>query len=159
MKGTATLLLVLLAGCATSPVAPAGADAALVDPNCQVNVVAGQAIPNYGGPPSNAQQSDSTNAISQLGFADLYRNPPFSINGPANRVRLDVQGVIPGNGRNWQVQINGVNGNSTIAAMLIDGTLANATGANQAFVQRSARSALVQSLNTHNIYRVTGTCN
>lgn len=131
-----------------------------VDPNCQVNVAAGAAIPNYFGAPNAAQRNDATNAIALLDFADLYRNPPFRIQGPAGLVRLDVQGAIAGGGRNWQVQINGVAGNSTISTMLIAGGLAGASTADrQAFVQRSARNGLVQSLATANIYNVTGNCN
>lgn len=131
-----------------------------VDPNCQVNVVAGAAIPHYFGAPNGAQTADATNAIAQLTFADLYRMPPFRINGPAGLVRLDVQGVIAGGGRNWQVQINGVPGASTISTMLINGAVGGAsTPDRQAYVQRSARNGLVQSLNTGNIYNVGGFCN
>jgi len=159
------LLLILCAACrpaankvveTTTTTAPE----AFVDPNCQVNVAAGAAIPNYFGAPNAAQRNDATNAIAQLTFADLYRNPPFRINGPAGLVRLDVQGAIAGGGRNWQVQINGIAGNSTISTMLIAGGLAGASTADrQAFVQRSARNGLVQSLATGNIYNVTGNCN
>ncbi|MFY0581058.1 hypothetical protein ACN28S_48535 [Cystobacter fuscus] len=49
--------------------------------------------------------------IALLPFADLYRNPPFRIDGPTGLVRLDVQGAIAGGGRNWQVQLNGVQEN------------------------------------------------
>lgn len=158
----AIALLFSFAAC-TRPAAPHTESApaepgALVDPNCQVNVVAGAAIPNYFGAPNAQQFNDATDAIAQLTFGDLYRNPPFSI--PSGLVRLDVQGAIAGGGRNWQVQINGVQGHSTISTMLIDGAVGNAsTPSRQAYVQRSARNALNQSLNTANIYRVTGFCN
>ena len=130
------------------------------DPNCVVNVVAGAPIPNYFGVPNAAQRNDATNAIAALTFADLYRNPPFRIHGPAGLVRLDVQGAIAGGGRNWQVQINNVHGNSTISTMLVAGGLAGASTADRrTFVQRSARNGLVQSLGTGNIYNVNGNCN
>jgi hypothetical protein len=171
MLPISVLLFILCAGCrpaadkvvetdhpTTTP--PSETPEAFVDPNCVVNVVAGAAIPNYFGVPNNAQRNDATNAIAQLAFADLYRNPPFSIQGPAGLVRLDVQGAIAGGGRNWQVQINGVAGHSTISTMLIAGGLAGASTADrQAFVQRSARNGLVQSLGSGNIYSVTGNCN
>ena len=158
----ALAMILSLAGCArTAPPAepqPAADGAPLVDPNCQVNVVAGAAIPNYFGPPNAAQRNDATAAISQLTFGDLYRNPPFSIG--AGLVRLDVQGAIPNGGRNWQIQINGVHGHSTISTMLIAGAVGNAsTPDRQAYVQRMARNALNQSLATGNIYSVTGFCN
>jgi len=160
----AILSLVLAAGChrQAAPVAETATTAPQpdVDPNCQVNVVAGAAIPNYFGPPNGAQSGDATNAIAQLTFGDLYRLPPFRINGPAGLVRLDVQGAIGGGGRNWQVQINGVHGASTISTMLINGAVGNAsTPERQAYVARSARNALVQSLNTGNVYNVGGFCN
>jgi hypothetical protein len=123
-------------------------------------VVPGGAIPGYFGAPNAAQRNDATNAIARLTFADLYRNPPFRINGPANLVRLDVQGAIAGGGRNWQVQINGIGGNSTIAHMLINGAVGGAsTPDRQANVQRSARNALNQSLATGNTFSVGGFCN
>jgi len=148
------LLLILCAACRPP------ADKVGVDPNCQVNVVAGPAMPNYFGMPNAAQRNDATNAIAHLTFGDLYRMPPFRIDGPAGLVRLDVQGAIAGGGRNWQVQINNIPGHSTISTMLIAGGLAGASTADRrAFVQRSARNGLVQSLGTGNIYNVTGNCN
>jgi hypothetical protein len=54
-----------------------------------------------------------------------------------------VAALACGNGRNWQVQINGIAGASTVSTMLIDGTAGGAsTPERQAFVQRSARNAL-----------------
>ena len=163
MKRTITILLpfvlLLLGGCASPGGLPVAAVAAVGDPNCQVTVVAGTAFPNRFAGLTGNQRDDATNAIALLTFADLYRNPPFRITGPANLVRVDVQGVIPGNGRNWQVQINNIAGASTISTMLIDGTAGGAsTPERQAFVQRSARNALVQSLGSGNTYRVSGVC-
>jgi hypothetical protein len=164
MKVILPVLMLIL--CAACPPTKKVVDAeqappqAAVDPNCQVTVVAGGAIPNYFGAPNAAQRNDATNAIAQLQFADLYRNPPFRINGPAGLVRLDVQGGIAGGGRNWQVQINGIGGHTTISAMLINGAVGNAsTPDRQAYVTRSARNGLVQSLNTGNLYNVGGFCN
>ena len=166
-------LMVSLAGCpspqpssstrtprAEPPLASAASGQEFLDPNCQVDVVGGGAIPHYFGAPNAGQRNDATNAIAQLAFADLYRNPPFRINGPANLVRLDVQGVIAGGGRNWQIQINGIGGATTISHMLINGAVGGAsTPDRQANVQRSARNALNQSLATGNTYNVGGFCN
>ena len=165
-------VLLLAGGCASSARSPVAThvatdvatdvatEAAFVDPNCAVTVVAGNAFPNrYAAALTPAQQTDATNAIAALTFGNLYRNPPYRISGPANLVRLDVQGAIAGNGRNWQVQINNINGASTIATMLIDATAGGAsTPDRQSFVQRSARNALVQSLATGNTYQVNGPC-
>lgn len=136
-----------------------GASTALaVDPNCTVNVAAGAAIPNYYGAPNAVTRKDASDAIAQLVFANMYRNPPFRIN--QGNVRLDVQGGVAGGGRNWQVQVNGVSGNSTIAAAIIDGNLANAsTPQRRRNVERSFRNALVQSLTNATIYTATGPCN
>ena len=168
MKRTITILLslvLLLTGGCTSTSGSAStntvpADAVdFVDPNCTVTVVAGPPFAHPFAGLNAAQRADATNAIANLQFADLYRNPPFRINGPAGLVRLDVQGAIAGGGRNWQVQVNGVVGASTIATMLIAGTTAGAsTPERRAFVQRSARNALVQSLGTGNTYNVNGVC-
>lgn len=128
-----------------------------IDPNCAVNVGVNGAINNYFGAPNNNQTRDATNVIAQLDFADLYRQPPFRING--NLVRLDAQGLNGAGDSNWQVQINGVNGNSTIAHAQIVAAVGNASTADrQRNVERSARNALNQSLNTGNRYDVTGHC-
>ncbi len=127
------------------------------DPNCTVVITQGGVIPNYFGAPSPRQRQDATDAIAQLTFADIWRLPPWRIN--QGTVRLDIQGVIAGGGRNLQVQINGIAGNSTISGVTVQGNLANAsTAARQAYVQRMVRSALVQSLNTANMQNVNGPC-
>ncbi len=136
----------------------APAPALLNDPNCTVVINQGGVIPNYYGAPSPRQRQDATDAIAQLNFADIWRLPPWRIN--QGTVRLDIQGVIAGGGRNLQVQINGVAGRSTIAAITVQGNLATAsTAARQAYVQRIVRSALVQSLNSANMQDVNGPCN
>lgn len=129
-----------------------------VDPNCNANVAPNGAINNYFGAPSPAQRQNATDAIAQLDFGDLYRAPPFRINVGA--VRLDAQGLNAAGDANWQVQINGVHGNSSIAHAQIAGTLGFASTADrQAYIQRIARNALVQSLNTGNRQDATGICN
>jgi len=134
-----------------------GSAAHAVDPNCNTNLVNNGPINNYLNP-TNAQRSDGSDVIAMLTFADLYRMPPFRINN--GRVRLDVQGAIPGGGRNWQVQVNGVHGNSTIAHANIAGTLAGAsTAERQRYVERKFRNALVSSLNSGDSFALNGNCN
>lgn len=126
------------------------------DPNCTITITPGGQIPNYYNP-SPANRQDATDAIAQLTFADIWRLPPFRIT--VRTVRLDVQGAIAGGGRNWQVQVNGIQGASTISAVLVQGNLATAsTAERQAYVQRMVRQALVESLNTARIEDVNGPC-
>lgn len=126
------------------------------DPNCTISITNTGPINNYHVPsPANIQ--DATDAISQLVFADIWRLPPFRIS--VRTVRLDVQGAIAGGGRNWQVQINGISGASTISAIIVQGNLATAsTEERRAYVQRMVRNALVQSLNTARSMDVNGPC-
>ena len=133
-------------------------EAVMTDPNCTITIAPLGPIPNRYLNPSNQNRQDATDVIAQLTFGDLWRMPPFRIN--QSTVRLDVQGAVPGGGRNWQVQINGVNGASTIAAAIIQGNLANAsTQARQTYVASRARAALVASLNGGQIQNVNGPCN
>ncbi len=134
------------------------APAPMNDPNCTLTITAGGPIPNRYPNPSARNLQDATDAIAQLTFADLWRLPPFRIN--QGTVRLDVQGAVAGGGRNWQVQINGIAGASSIAAAVIAGNVANAsTQARQNYVASRARAALVASLNTGLMQDVNGPCN
>lgn len=133
-----------------------GGIALVNDPNCMIDVLERGRIPNYFGTPSSRQERDARGAIARLEYADLGREPPFRIT--MGTVRLDAQGAAE-NARNWQIQINGVSGNSTISTMLIANTLLSAsTRERQAFVIRSARNGLLQSLRTANVYSVDGMC-
>jgi len=134
----------------------AQATQAFNDPNCTITVDNIGPINNYH-VPSPANMQDATDAISQLTFADIWRLPPFRIS--VGTVRLDVQGAIAGGGRNWQVQINGINSPSTISAIVVQGNLATAsTDERRAYVQRMVRTALVQSLHITRTMDVTGPC-
>jgi len=149
-----SIAMLFLAVCCASLSAPCWSQ----DPNCNANVAAHGAINNYFGAPNANQTRDATNAIAQLDFADLYRAPPFRIN--QGLVRLDAQGPNAAGDANWQVQINGINGNSTIAHAQVQAALGNAsTAARRTYVQRMVRSALNQSLNSGNRFDATGACN
>lgn len=126
------------------------------DPNCTINIINTGAINNYHAP-SPVNMQDASDAVSQLTFADIWRLPPFRIS--VRTVRLDVQGAIAGGGRNWQIQINGINSPSTFSAVTVQGNLATAsTQERQAYVQRMVRNALVQSMNAAHSMDVTGPC-
>ncbi|MBC9909890.1 hypothetical protein [Chitinophaga varians] len=140
----------------TQPMMSAGTEL-FNDPNCTINITPQGAIPNYPGTVSNKNITDAQNAIGQLTFADIWRLPPFRIE--YGTVRLDVQGAIAGGGRNWQVQINGMQGGSTISATLVQGNLATASSSErQQYVQRMVRNALEQSLASRNVMNVNGPC-
>ncbi len=129
----------------------------LVDPNCTITITLGNNIPNYPPNVSNKNITDAQNAIGKLTFADIWRLPPWRID--QGTVRLDVQGALPNGGRNWQVQINGMSGNSTISATLVNGNLATAsTKERQQYVERMVRRALEDSLSSKKVADVTGPC-
>jgi hypothetical protein len=126
------------------------------DPNCTINISSQGPIINYHAP-SQQNIQDATDAILKLAFADIWQMPPFGIN--VGTVRLEVEGAIAGGGRNWQVQINGINPPSTISAVLVQGNLATAsTDERRMYVQRMVRVALVQSLNIAMQRNVNGPC-
>jgi hypothetical protein len=127
------------------------------DPNCKVSVRSGSAIRNAYTSATSRNESDAKSAIGNLDFADLYRRPPFRIN--RSSVRLDAQGLSGGGDANWQVQINGISGSSTIAHVQVEAELGGAsTRERQQYVQRKVRGALLESLRTGKSYRVTGSC-
>ena len=128
----------------------------LNDPQCVINTSNTGAI-NYYHAPSPANIQDAMDAISQLGFADIWRVPPFRIT--MQSVTLEVRAVLAGGGRNWLLLINGINGASTIAAITVQGNLATAsTEERRTYVQSMTRSALVHSLNTALSIDVNGPC-
>ena len=91
-----------------------------------------------------------------LTFVNIYRLPPYRINSPL--VRLDAQGINAAGDANWQLQINGAHGHTSIGHVQVANAVGNATGSNQAYVQRMVRNALNNSLNSGNRYDVTGNC-
>ncbi|RBL89446.1 hypothetical protein [Chitinophaga flava] len=136
---------------------PLGPDVMAGDPNCPISITPQNAIPNYAGNVSTANIADAQNVVSQLTFADIWRLPPFRIS--FGTVHLGVMGVIAGGGRTWQIDINDVNGYSTIAATTVQGNLATAsTSERQQYVQQMVRRALEESLSNRRIADVNGPC-
>ena len=71
---------------------------------------------------------------------------------------MDVQGRTADGEQNLQVQINGVNGNSTVAAALIAESVQDASiEAQRVYAVRKIKDALFSSMNDNHIYHVTGT--
>ncbi|WP_212005594.1 hypothetical protein [Chitinophaga sp. HK235] len=136
---------------------PLGPDVMAGDPNCPISITPQSGILNYPGSVSNSNIADAQNAIGQLTFADVWRLPPFRIE--FGTVYLDVRGAIAGGGRTWQIDINGMNGSSTIANIIVQGNLATAsTDERRQYVQRMVRRALEESLSNRNIMDVNGPC-
>lgn len=66
-------------------------------------------------------KSDAVSCINELEYADLWGQPgPPVTNTPT--MRLDLQGYTGAGQMNLQVQVNGIQGNSTVAAVLVDDT-------------------------------------
>ncbi|NJK65841.1 MAG: hypothetical protein HC899_23060 [Leptolyngbyaceae cyanobacterium SM1_4_3] len=126
------------------------------DPNCNVNLTDKGPIKNYYQPMQNMRK-DASNVIAKLNYADIYRLPPFRLT--EKTVRLDVQGKYGDNGRNWQVQVNNMSGNSTIAHANIAGSLESASTIDrQRLVERKFRDALVKSLDSEHSQLLEGNC-
>jgi hypothetical protein len=107
--------------------------------------------------PNRTQRSRAQDVIASLQYADLWRNAGTLHD---NRVvRVDMQGIINGPPRqsNIQVQLDGVQGNSTIAHANVSWSIMTDDPANQLGALRKVISALNQSLDTGNSYSVTGT--
>ncbi|CCY63929.1 putative uncharacterized protein [Clostridium sp. CAG:967] len=124
-----------------------------------LTITQGNQIPNFYASINQNMRNDAHNAIGQLQYADLFRGAGTLTN--FDRVRVDMQGTFNRNGSTWsniQVQVNGQNGNSTIAHVELNHQCANITNIeNQRGVTNKVRSALEQSLDSGNTYVVTGT--
>lgn len=122
-----------------------------------ITVVPGNAIPNLAVNLTQAQKTAAQNVIALLQYDDLFRAAGTLRNVPV--MRVDMQGVIPGPPQrsNIQVQINGVNGHSTVAHADFSRTLATANQPNQAGALNRVISALNQSLDSGRSYIVAGT--
>ena len=109
----------------------------------------------YGNMNAN-QERDARLAINAIDFADVWRGAGTIVN--QGLVRVDVQGRTGAGEQNLQVQINGVNGNSTVAAALIAESVQDASiEAQRVYAVRKIKDALFSSMNDNHIYRVTGT--
>ncbi|MBC9934463.1 hypothetical protein [Chitinophaga qingshengii] len=131
--------------------------AVMSDPNCNITIIPGDNIPYYASGVSNNNIADAQLAIAQLTFMDIWRLPPFKID--YGTVHLGVMGVTAGGGRNWEIRINGLNGNATIAATTVQGNLATAsTSDRQQYVQLMVRNALNESLHSKRTTDANGPC-
>ncbi|MEM8584264.1 MAG: hypothetical protein AAGF87_08345 [Bacteroidota bacterium] len=109
--------------------------------------------------PGAAHRNAAPALIAQLDYDDLWRGQGTLHTEGA--LRLDMQGSFVGpNGNRWynlQVQVNGITGHSTIAQANVCETIQTADKANQRGAAGKAISALNQSLDSGNKYKVSGT--
>ena len=113
-------------------------------------------IRNAYGNMNQNQHSDAVTAINSLIDTAIWRGAGTIINH--GTVRIDVQGYTGAGDLNLQAQINGVNGNSTVAAILVAASVAEAnTQAQHVYATRKLKNALFESMNDGYIYRVSGT--
>jgi hypothetical protein len=118
---------------------------------------------------TNARHTDAVNAINALDYADLWGAPGTKTS--RGTMRVDLQGYTTTGEANLQLQVNGVNGNSSVAGILISPSAQSAVpnrtngaqvAAQQAEIRRVAVSAFMDSLNNFEqgnprFWRVTGT--
>ncbi|MFU2319090.1 hypothetical protein [Rahnella sp. PCH160] len=106
--------------------------------------------------PNNAQKQSAYNVIAQLQYADLWRAPgQLRTNGV---MRVDMQGHIPGavTQYNIQVQVNGINGQSTVAHVIVSGSLQTGNAQNQQGALNAVIAGLNQSIDTGCTFTVAG---
>ena len=112
-------------------------------------------IPNAFGVMHPNQQHDAMHAIDAIDFADVWRGAGTIAN--VGTVRVDVQGRTGGGQQNLQAQINGIQGHSTVAAVLIADTVGETSiEAQRVYALRKIKNALFSSLNDGHIYSVSG---
>jgi len=123
-----------------------------------INSVQGGPI-NNAGVMNAAIRRDAALAIGLVELGKVWRKGKKIANTPL--VRVDCQGVDDNGQANLQAQINGQQGNSTIAHVLVDQSVGETSGsradAQKVYATRQIRGALQNSLSTGNTYTLTGT--
>ncbi len=122
-------------------------------------VAPGGPIPNHFANANQRQLKAAQEVIAQLQYADIWRGAGTLHESKNELMRLDMQGTIPGNPvrHNIQVQVNGIQGASTVAHADVSASLMTHDAANQRGVANKVISALNQSLDNGQSYTVTGT--
>lgn len=115
-------------------------------------------IPNIFLNINNIIRNDAHDAIGALQYTDLFRAAGTLTQ--SNTIRIDMQGHFQRNGLEWsniQAQVNGINGNSTVAHIEVSNAGANINDpTNQCGFANRVRSALEQSLDNGTTFQVTG---
>lgn len=121
-----------------------------------INLAQGGPIPNYQAP-SNAQRQSAHGVIAQLQYADLWRGAgTLRTDGV---MRVDMQGQIAGQPplSNIQVQINNLQGHSTVAHANVSQSIMTNDPQNQQGAVNKVIAALNLSLDNARSYLVDGT--
>jgi hypothetical protein len=110
---------------------------------------------------NNDQREEVLEAIADLDFNELRGGAGTVV--PGQRIRIDRQGQTTNDEQNIQVQVNGVNGHSTVATVLIPNRYLNRTvnDHGQAQIINRVRGALQNSFysfirSNATIYRLHG---
>jgi len=102
---------------------------------------------------NNKQKEDAIKCIKNLKYADLWLKPKTIVKG--DLVRIDIQDPVD-KYQNIQIQLNGKNGRSTIAGVLLEKDALGSEGdkALQNHILRRVRHALSQSLETGKMHSI-----
>lgn len=121
-----------------------------------MNVIQGGPIPHRPAI-TNAQREAAYNVIAQLDYTDLWLGPGTLRSNQL--MRVDMQGQIAGPPvqSNLQVQINGVQGRSTVAHAIVSASIMTNNQQNQQGARNKVVEALNKSLDDGHGYTVNGT--
>jgi len=126
-----------------------------------MTLVQSSAIPNRYCGMNSSQQEAAREAIDNLQYADVFRGAKSKVSQDAAKtMRVDVQGDVTETGspikKNIQVQVNGVSGHSTVAAVLVSTSATTADPTNRLGVERLVKKALRWSLTSKSVIEVQG---
>lgn len=125
------------------------------DPDCNINITPQGPINYYYAPsPDNIQ--DANKAISQLTYENIWKLPPFRME--VGTITQDIRAVIEGGGRNWQIYVNGINGNCIIASVMVQENLATASSEKWPYILSMVKRAFELSINKGQVMNVNGPC-
>lgn len=128
-----------------------------------IQISQGGNIPNiYPGSPevfSKNKKESVYNVIGMLEYSQIFQNASGTLQKNKD-MRIDMQGTFVSDNQkfhNLQVQVNGINGNSTVAHVNVSESTMTDNEDNQRGVVRKVHSALNQSFDNGDSYTVTGT--
>lgn len=115
--------------------------------------------PGSPGSLNNNRKESVYSVIAELDYQDIFQNGAGTLHDNGV-MRVDMQGTFNRDGFRWhnlQVQVDGVNGNSTVAHANVSEQTMTGDPANQRGVVKKVVSALNQSFDAGQSYEVTGT--
>lgn len=125
-----------------------------------ITITQGPAIPNRYAHINQGIKDASREAVQNLDYADIFRNPISGIAQDAAHVmRVDVQGDITNPlpiRKNLQVQVNNVHGHTTVAHVNVSTSVATSNERNQIGVRSKVITAFYRSIDTGCSFEVAG---